>query len=314
MMKTVFLIIIFNCSLSYANFIDYYAYINEAEYHMNQGNYDVALINFTSGFNEVEKAHARDYYFAARCCAQLRQDEQLFFFLKEALKTGLQKQQIVTDSLWFTDYRFTNEFIDITESAYSFPTSDSLYIDKLQKLGTKLFNNTFSDLDSIKNAFGEHSTEFKNYQNLLSKNRAEVSQEFFTFFLNNDLPNLFGNEFFIIDTKTKIGSKLKYEFLKFFFWLFNADANNKQLVLDKLHLGLTSGKIPPVMYALIIDRYLKLSGEPIKYGVAYQSIIPKSLPQITENRRSIGVSTYYAASPNYDKYILDSDITYNYRH
>jgi len=312
-MKLFFVCLFFSLS-TYASYIDYYKHINEAEYQMYQGNYDFAIANFKMGFNEVEKPFARDLYYTARCYAQLRNDTELYLSLEQALKNGLSKHQITKDSLWFTDYRFTDKFIDLLKVDYpKSQITDPIYDKQVEAIWTELMFYSYNKVDSVKQIFGEDSEEFISYKKLNLQAHQKNSKAFFQLIINNDIPNLMRmrDNTILHNSDKRISSNIRYVMFMLFFNYLNEDVKEIDLVLNKLQKGLVDGKIPPIFYARIIDLYLISVKKSNKYGLEFDSIHQKDLQQIIINRREIGVSSYYASSPSYQKYFLDFDISYN---
>ena len=307
-----FIISLFISLSSFANYIDYYNYINEAEYQMYQGNYDFAIANFKMGFDAVEQPFARDLYYTARCCAQLRNDTELYFYLKQALKNGLYKYHIIQDSLWFTDYRFTDKFLELTKRDYPQPQLiDTNYTKQIEKLWTELMFYSYDKVDSIKQTFGEDSEEFISYKKLREQAHQKNAKAFFELIINKDIPDLMRDQSILYNSSLNISSNIEYVMFMLFFNYLDEDVEQIDLVLNKLYKSLKDGKISPVFYARTIDHYLLSVKKTNKYGLEFDSIHQKDLQQIIINRQKIGVSTYYASSPSYNLYFLDFGISYN---
>ncbi len=265
---------------------------------MYQGNYNLAIVNFEIGFEQVDKPHARDFYYTARCYSQLQEVEYMYNYLEKSLSAGFPLKHIITDSLWFTNYRYETRYRTILERDFFIPThsQDTSLINILNTI----WKNTpdYSEVDSIKTYFKtsdiEYKTFFKKRDSILDSNQKLYEEAI----LQNNLASL-------INSDVNLISKLSFMYL-------STDSKQYDLIIRKFYNALTDGKVSPSFYANIIDRSRQFSGKPILYGLNLNSINEEDFEFIVENRKKIGLSTYYATAPVYRSIYEQPDITYNF--
>ena len=292
MLKQILLGICIICSSHLkADYIDYYNQVNEGEYQLYLGHYGLAIANFEQAFSHVDQPKPRDLFLKAKCHSQLLHEDEMYELLETALSSGLDSMYLIGDSLWFDEYRFTKRFKHLIQNFYKpkfYPaitlnyrqTLDTLILDlnsvhfrELIKQALFIRDSSVTIQDSIKTLYEEY---------ILNKGNQLIKTV-----LANPIPT---NP---KDLKDII--ELSYSFLR-------PKCNRYNVLMSFFLKALEDGQLTPIQYAEISEftqNYFDFSSENARYGLINNSIELSHLDTILKNRRSIGMSTYYALSPDY---------------
>ena len=288
-------------SNAFSGYINYFNAVNEGEYHMYQGNYELAIANFNHAFDIVGQPFARDYYLAAKCYSQLNQPSEMYHFLEKAVTGGLDQDFIISDSLWFTDFRFEPKFKSLEAPVNNKQTEpvnyDSLYYqvlkralndtDSMQRQWIKTIVKDRGDTTAIANARANHKAfVINNHDSIVELIISKGISNF------SELQNV---QLQLLDTYVNI-----YEF-------------DDQKAVDYLFTQLDDGIITPVQFAIIAGRGSIDDHPDYFYGIHANSILPDQLDLVIKNRKQIGLSIYYARSPNYTDNIAPFPVSEHFK-
>ena len=294
------LFIILMSTFSWAGYIAYYNMVNEGEYHMYEGNYELAIANFESAFELVDQPFARDYYLASKCFSQINDEEKMYFYLEQALSNGLKSNFILSDSLWFTSFRFDDRFKTSLNKHYE--VKENVILDTN-------YNNILSDLYFETDSLYRHwmiSVFKKDTGESANETRRKAKQDFDTYIEKNY--DYFKTQILSRELPQNRNGLVTYRALCGYF-LDETSCEYENLV-DSLKIKLDQGLIKPISFASFAERM-----EPFglsKYGLYSNSIDPARLDEILENRKAIGLSIYYSYSPNYYKNYSPEPISNNF--
>ena len=276
------------------NYIKYYNFVNEGEFHMYEGNYELAINNFEMAFEIVPRPKGRDYFCMAKCQSQIVELEKSLHFLFLAKKAGCTNDFIISDSLWFTHIYESHAFKEMLLINHSIE-EDSLTNLKLQTLlsmeDRKMIFYKFQRekvSDTLSEAYLKNENDYQVY---LDKYVNALSD----FILTCNWP--------ISNIKSRNISLLCRLYL-------NSDLPIYDSIVSSLYKQLESGYITPYDFALILE---KKDPSNVQYGLALNSIPKNKLSEIQENRKLIGLSTYYSEAPNYNTNYKPSPIISNLR-
>ncbi|MFK8037319.1 MAG: hypothetical protein AB8B74_03430 [Crocinitomicaceae bacterium] len=289
--KILAILFILFSSIANAGYIQYYKLVNEGEYQMYEGHYQLASTNFEMAFNLVESPKPRDYYLNAKCYTQLNDDNMVFKYLKLSVENGLDKNFIIDDSLWFTNQMHSQEFKSILAINSFFKkqikekSEDFVRLSKDFKMNDIIKYYKYADKkDSTSENYLKFMAKYLPYQD-------SFRIELIKFCLNGQLPY----------NKKDLG-RLHFYCIHFFYPNMPELSNIKKRFIDLIDKGFLS----PMYYATTFDKvpirqntmYPAIKSE---FGITEESVNQADLTQIIENRISIGLSQYYYDAPNYRK-------------
>jgi len=303
-MKIILLIAFLGLGYStYGGYIDYHNAVNEGEFHMYEGNYDLAISNFEMAFEMVNLPYARDFYLASKCYAQMNEPDLMYSYLEKSIFNGLNIDFVLTDSLWFTDFIFENEFKNALlikpKSLEKISTKDSIYHEQLHLLYDELKHYSSAYMDNIISG-DRDSLKLDSIRQLEQSFLLKNHDNFINLFSNHGIP--------IHPTALSHFETLCFQFVQF------QDDNE---IIELLRQALDQGKIKPIFFARLIEgQFLKLSkskDRDYQYGLRSNTIEAKNLGKIQNQRKSIGLSIYFAFSPNYEKNYKPEPISENFK-
>jgi tetratricopeptide (TPR) repeat protein len=291
MSKFILLFLLLASRYSFAGYIDYYNSINEAEYHMYEGQYDLAISNFNLAFELVDNPKARDYFLAAKCFAQLHQEHEMLAHLEFAIKGGLSKSFIEADSLWFTNYRLSKAYKEVLKTdSNETPAFKNGYSSSAFEQIENMYD--FSKVIAYYKAYNQRDnfpSEYETFMKSYKPYRDSLISLITDFILYYSIPTE--------PKKTKSLVSLCARFLA-------RDNPKIDSIQSMLYKRLDQGDITPIDYAIIFERMpLKIDEINFEskriYGTVQHSIPENQFEEILENRKSIGLSTYFISAPNY---------------
>lgn len=274
----------------FGNFITYYNHINEGEYLMYEGHYEMAVVNFEMAFEIVDQPKARDYFCISKCYSQLKREDKTYQYLDSAVKNGYNKTYILSDSLWYNDYFKSNTynsimaFEDTAEIVYS---GSEIICEKLDNSIDYKKNREFIQFyfkgDTNSQEFIDFIVPYNQYYDSIQKIIIQYC-------LNNEFPqnrNIQDGLIYMVTTYTNNELK-EYDAIKK--WIFSA---------------LEKGVITPIQYKTFAERsgfmYYNFNSDYSNYSTLEQKLI---------NRKEIGMSTYFVNSPNYSNNYLPEPIRF----
>lgn len=275
----------------HAGYIDYYKLVNEGEYQMYEGHYELAISNFEVAFDLVNQPKARDYFLVSKCFAQLNNHIEVYHYLQLAVENNLNKEYIIADSLWFTNQAYSSEFKTILKlkPIVKKPKEDSSIAFNRLKEDFKL-----NHIIQFYKYTDKKDTTSKDYLKFMEKYipyRDSFKLELIQFCLNDMLPST-----------TKELNRLHFFCLHF----LHQDLTEYDAIKNRFKGFINSGEITPMFYAETFDRIVKHQSNNIKntkseFGIFEASIKQTDLMKTIEKRLSIGLSQYYYDAPNYGK-------------
>lgn len=309
MVKYLFLVFISTSLSAKAGYIDYYNAVNEGEYHLFEGQYDMAIANFNMAFTMVPKPKARDYYLATKCYSQLNLETEMLAHLELAVLGGLDKDFIIADSLWFTNYRHTMAFKTIEElDPVQIGLPENKAAEKAYKALKKKvslikvmkFYRLYDTKDSLAEPYNAYLVKYQPYQDSMQK-------MLLNFYFDHPMPT----------------APDKLNFLQLVCMTFLTHDMPELEKLEKYFIQeIDKGTITPLYFASIFDNPFneqekKLQYLPSNYGMEEAVIPPNEVDKILAKRKAIGLSIYYQYAPNYSQnhkpnLIADMIRTYEY--
>jgi len=287
-MLTIFLFVSINLT---AGYIDYYNAVNEGEYHMYEGQYDLAIANFSEAFSLVEFPNARDYYLVSKCYSQLNVEPEMLLHLELAIKGGLNKSYIEADSLWFTNFRFSDSFKTLLKIK---PEKNDIQEDKKSKLAFKSLKKGLNRTRTIQyyRLYEKRDSLADQYDSFLKKYLPycdSMTASLTDYLFNHSLPT---------DTKD-MNTLIVLCQLFLYSELPEIDS------IESILLGhLDNGVLTPIEFGKIFEWMPLKRPDPERqsnyiYGLSMNTVQAKDLKRIIEKRQQIGLSRYFFLGPNY---------------
>ncbi|PZE16498.1 hypothetical protein DNU06_13205 [Putridiphycobacter roseus] len=260
---------------------------------MYEGNYELAINNFEMAFELVDQAKARDYYLTSKCYAQLNKEDLMYHFLEAALRNGLDKNFVISDSLWFTSFSNSSTFKEVLQIA---PLTSPVEIDKTGEEALLAIDKMFE----IEIMFAYYKAErqkdslpdaYKIYFNNYTAYRDSMQKHLVYYYLNYSIP-----------TTKPLQLKLK----RLTLFLMDKSVPEMDQINDILIESIDQGVLYPYYVAFLIDNLGPNSLKPFRYsnqlyGTTENSVPKTNFNEILDNRKAVGLSTYYYDAPSYVK-------------
>ncbi|MFK8045237.1 MAG: hypothetical protein AB8B72_07065 [Crocinitomicaceae bacterium] len=276
-----------------AGYIDYYNAVNEGEYHMYEGQYDLAIANFTRAFILVDQPKSRDFFLAAKCYSQIGNEKEMYKYLELAVLGGLDKSFIEADSLWFTNYRFSDGYISTMKLE---PSKVEKIKDKDSEEAFHALEKNFKMFKVLKyyKAYHKRDSFPDDYQLKLETYipyNDSMTNQLVDFYCNYSFPSK--NEdirLLIVMSTMFLSADLPYY-------------NSLKMIFKS---NIDKGIVTPSHYMNLFENFQLQKLNPYQrvdktFGTAENSIAKEDFEQILKNRKEIGMSTYYVSAPNYFK-------------
>ncbi len=275
-----------------AGYIDYYNTINEGEYHMYEGNYELAVTNFEMAFEMVDSPLARDLFFASKCYSQLNERNKMYTYLERSLSQGLDTLRLDWDSLWFTNFKYETRYKNLIRDFYK--PRNNWETNDLCNTALKQLRDEYDPYYFWPEAYPKSDTSTTKDSLIFVDERAaymlKMERLLVDIFMTYGIP------------KQKEGQKIIKNYC---WWLIQSGIPEYDTIVYLFDEALETGIISPLYYAKIWNFSYTLNGKTFesnwqnKYGLS--PFKPEKLDEIIENRQSIGLSIYYDAAPDYVK-------------
>lgn len=273
---------------------------------MYEGLYELAISNFNLAFTLIDQPKARDFFLAAKCYSQLNKVPEMLTHLELAVRGGLDKSFIASDSLWFSDYLFSKDYKSIlrihpeTINASVDKEAEAAFtsLDKKFKLSNIIqYYKSYDKRDSLPNAYNTSLQSFMPYSD-------SMTAQLVYYYYHHPFPS---------------DQKKRRKFILMSKLFLSTDLacidGLKSIFINNIDIGTAT----PNDFSKVFDRLLLKTTEPDQmtdrlYGMVENSIPEADFEMIVQNRKDIGLSTYYILAPNYTKNYKPRPIAFIIRH